>query len=164
MLLALCDEMINSTRNIELVKPLFEEYMWHMKQYVEIDDVQHWLQRAYGYLELYKTEPDRQIFIYTKEKEVCGFSMVNSPQRFNRTGKAISEFYVKPKYQLNGIGRMLAEHSFTEFKGLWEVCVISGNESAYIFWKDVISRLTSGNYQELSKESYDGIAFCFNST
>jgi len=138
--------------------------MWHMKQYVEVDDVQHWLQRAYDYLELYKIESDRHIFIYTKEEEVCGFSMVDAPQRFNKEGKAISEFYVKTRYQHNGIGRVLAEHSFNQFKGLWEVCVISGNESASNFWRVVISRFTNGNFRELTKKSYDGIAFSFNHT
>lgn len=155
--------MISETNDIEPLRPLFERYMWHMRQYVEIEDVESWLASANEYFNLYQVEPERKVYILTGENTITGFALVNRVCRFNSTGNAIAEFYIAPEEQNKGHGRNLAEFAFAQQSGMWEVCVAANNLIAYRFWKSVISELTDDQYTLLNHDSYDGTGFSFDS-
>ena len=163
LMMALCVKMISETNDIEPVRPLFERYMWHMKQYFEIEDVEAWLVRANEYFNLYQVEPERKVYIFTAKEKISGFALVNSSYRFNTIGSVIAEFYIAPEQQNKGHGQELAKFAFAQRPGMWEVCVASGNISAYKFWNTAISEFTNGKYKIHSSESYDGKGFSFNS-
>ena len=155
--------MISETNDIEPVRSLFERYMWHMKQYFEIEDVEAWLVRAKSYFNLYQVEPERKVYIFTSKNEISGFALVNRAYRFNSTGSVIAEFYIAPEEQNKGHGQELARFAFAQQPGMWEVCVASSNLSAYEFWRKVISEFTNGKYKLQNNDSYDGKGISFNS-
>lgn len=149
------------TRDIESIKPLFERYMWHMKQYVVVDDGPVWIARANDYLALYRTEPQKNVYVVSTDDEVFGFALVDKSFRFNREGNAIAEFYVAPEKQRHGYGHRLATHAFSQHTGQWEVSVYSGNTAGCLFWEKVVSDYTSGSYEIKTRKGYDGKGFTF---
>ena len=135
-----------------------------MKQYVEIEDLQAWKKGASEYLSLYGSEPERSIYMLSISKfEQSGFALVNRSYRFNNTGSVMSQFYISPENQSQGLGRVLANHIFAEHPGEWEVCVISANTIGFQFWESVISTYTKGRYSVQSKADYNGHGFTFES-
>lgn len=134
-----------------------------MKQYNKIEDVDAWVVRANQYFNLYGTEPERKVYIFTQKNVISGFSLVNREYRFNTTGNTIAEFYITPKEQKKGAGQELAKYTFAQQPGVWEVCIASGNKGAYKFWNKVISEFTSGDYKTRAIDTYDGKGFIFNS-
>ncbi|MGD8912187.1 MAG: GNAT family N-acetyltransferase [Candidatus Thiodiazotropha sp.] len=155
--------MITLTDNIDWVKPVFEQYMWHMKQYYQVTDVQAWIDRANKYYELYRTEAERKVYVATSSDELIGFALINNICRFNSGGNAVAEFYITPNNQRKGVGRELSEFVFDQLPGQWEICVTSGNDNAYMFWSKVIAKYTGENYSVKSGDHYDGEAFVFSS-
>jgi len=77
---------------------------------------------------------------------------------------AFAEFYIPSDYQIQGLGRALAEHAFSKQPGLWEVRVAIKNTSGYDFWVKTISNYTSNRYTLMKNESYDGCGIVFQST
>ena len=153
--------MITQLQNIEPIRPLFEQYMWHMKQYFEIEDVGAWLERANTYLDLYQSEPERKAYAIAADDEVFGFALVNRFFRFNTSGNAVAEFYISQGHQDKGYGGELAKHVFNQQPGPWEVCVTSGNIDGYEFWNKIIASYTGEKYQINDHASYDGKGFTF---
>lgn len=155
--------MFSETYDIEPVRALFERYMWHMKQYFEIEDEQAWLVRANSYFNLYQVEPERKIYVFTTESEISGFALVNRTYRFNSAGSVMAEFYIAPEEQCKGHGQELANFTFAQQPGMWEVFVASGNTGAFDFWKKVISEYTNDQYELQSSDFYDGTGISFES-
>ena len=155
--------MIVQTKNTDLVQPLFERYIWHMKQYHEINDVTAWKEGAYQYFNLYASEPERKLYYTsTSEEEIFGFAMLNNIYRFNSTGTVVAEFYIAPDMTGQGHGKALAEYVFSSHPGEWEVSVMSANAVGLKFWEKVISKYTNGKFTIQTKDSYDGKGFIFN--
>lgn len=61
----------------------------------------------------------------------------------------IYDFMVLRKYRRHGIGRQAAIQAFDLYKANWKIAQMNTNEPAILFWRDVISKYTSGNYTEL---------------
>ncbi len=155
--------MIAQLQDIEPIQPLFKRYMWHMKQYFEIEDVTSWLERANTYLNLYRSEPERKVYVISADDgEIFGFALVNRFLRFNTSGNAIAEFYISSEYQGKGFGSKVAEHVFRQQPGQWEVCVSSCNLAGYKFWEKMIVSYTNGKYQINDHASYEGKGFSFS--
>jgi predicted acetyltransferase len=156
--------MIIRTDNIDWVKPLFKQYMWHMKQYYEINDVSRWIEQANMYYDLYRTDRDRLVYVTVINNELSGFALVNSVCSFNQTGRSIAEFYIQPEKHNHGYGRELAEYVFEQHPGQWEIRVTSRNKGAFTFWSKIVEHYMGINFSVQSKESYDGQAFLFNNS
>jgi predicted acetyltransferase len=154
--------MISRTTDLDLVRPVFEQYMWHMKQFHDVTDVRAWVERANKYFDLYRTDAGRKVYVARSNDELIGFALINDVFRFNSDGNAIADFYISPNYHLKGHGRELAEFVFDQQPGQWEVCVTSDNNGAYIFWSKVIAKYTGETYSVKSGEHYDGKAFVFS--
>jgi predicted acetyltransferase len=154
--------MITRTDNIDWVRPLFEQYIWHMKQYYEIDDVSAWIEQANKYYDLYRTDTDRIVYVSVMNDELSGFALVNSVCFFLEAGKSIAEFYIKPEKHNNGYGRKLAEFVFEQHPGQWEIRVSSRNKDAYMFWSKILTQYMGKKFAVETSESYEGHAFIFN--
>jgi len=110
--------MIYHTKNVDLVRPLFERYIRNMKKYFEVKDEKEWLRGANEYLSLYGSELEREIYLVSVSKEdISGFALVNQGYRFNCTGRVISQFYISDEKQGRGNGRDLAEYVFAKHPG-----------------------------------------------
>jgi len=82
--------------------------------------------------------------------------------RFNSKGFAVAEFYIQKNYEKKGYGRRLAEHLFEKLPGNWEVAVSLNNKSALVFWKQVVSSYTDGEFIKEWNASFNGYGFVFN--
>ena len=150
-------------KNNENIKPLYEQYSFHMSQFFQTEDSHSWRDKAYSYLNLYKTAQDRSMHLISKNGKAIGFALVNHHFRFVASGYAIAEFYICREYQKQGYGRKLAGAVFSNYLGQWEVAVAAKNASAHVFWESVISDYTQGRYEVRNNDEYDGSGFVFQS-
>lgn len=154
--------MIFQTKEIEEIIPIFKLYLSYMSQFYGIENVSAWQDKAVENLEKYVVHEDYLMFVLRKSYGIIGFAMVNRHLRFNTSGWAVAEFYIKKNHEKQGYGRRMAEHIFSQLPGNWEVAVSKQNASAQLFWKNVISAYTSGEFAEKRKSSIDEKGFLFN--
>ncbi len=154
--------MIRKTQTIEKIKPIYTEYLAHMSRFFNIGDVEAWSRAAVKNLNRYVGADDHHIYVLERSGAVIGFALVNDHLRFNADGLAIAEFYVQKEYAKKGYGRRLAEHVFVQFPGRWEVAVTLKNDSALVFWDQVVSTYTKNNFQKKWNHSFNGYGFVFH--
>jgi len=154
--------MIIRIETIDEIKPIFREYLDYMSQFFEIHDYDSWCESALKNLQLYSIADDRHIYILKKAESIIGFALVNKHFRFNNDGFAVAEFYIQKGHARKGYGRRLAEHLFAQFAGNWEVAVTLNNNSALVFWEQVVSSYTNGQFINKSNASFKGYGFVFN--
>lgn len=147
---------------IDEIKPIFSEYLDFMSQFFKIYNYDSWCKGAFKNLQKYSMADDRYILVIKESGSIFGFALVNQHLRFNSSGLAVAEFYIKKNYAKTGHGRNLAEYIFHKFPGHWEVAVTSTNKSALIFWEKVVSSYTDGNFIKKEKDSFNGYGFIFN--
>jgi len=154
--------MITRINTIDEIKPIFTEYLAYICQFFAIADYDSWCEGALKNLSLYSIKNNRHIYIIKKSESIIGFAFVNKHLRFNTDGFAIAEFYIRKNYEKKGYGRRLAEHVFEQFPGNWEVAVALKNNSARLFWKQVLSFCTHDTFIEKRNSSFSGYGFLFN--
>ncbi len=154
--------MIARIGTIDIIEPIFREYLDYMSQFFEIDDYDSWCEGALKNLQRYSVEDDRHIYILMESGSIIGFALINKHLRFNTDGFAVAEFYIQKDHERKGYGSMLAEHIFAQFPGYWEVAVTLKNKSAQVFWKQVVSSHTYGKFIEKRRSSFSGYGFLFN--
>ncbi len=145
----------------KFIQPLFNSYIMHMSQHIVIENKEAWYASAMRYLDSYASDSDRHLFSIDESNLAIGFAMVNRELKNNRDGLAIADFYIEPKHQRRGFGRTLAESVFNHFPGRWEVAVLKGNDSAKLFWGQVIASYTQGDFQEWKTNAYEGSGYSF---
>lgn len=156
--------MIARIKTIDEIKPIFRTYLDHMSRFFEIHDFDSWCNGALKNLRRYLTAEDRYIYILKKSDAVIGFALVNKHFRFNTDGFAMAEFYIQKEHEKKGHGRKLAEHVFTRLPGNWEVAVSLKNTSALLFWKQVVSAYTDGQFIRKRHPSFNGDGFIFSTS
>jgi predicted acetyltransferase len=68
----------------------------------------------------------------------------------------MQEFFVVRGYRRRGVGGQLALGVFEQFRGAWELAVLSRNEPAQTFWRGVIDRHTGGHFSETAGPGPEG--------
>lgn len=149
---------------IDEIKPIYKEYLAYMSQFFAIKNYDPWCEAALKYLQRYSIESDRHIYVIKESDSIIGFAFVNKHLRFNHNGYAIAEFYIQKDHERRGYGRMLAEYVFAQFSGNWEVAVTLKNNSARLFWAQVVATYTQSIYKEKKILSFSGNVFLFNNT
>lgn len=119
----------------------------------------------YKYLDSYWQKPDRYPYFINVDSKVVGFVLVNDHALLKEGAKNIAEFYIKQEFRKLGIGKLSAKKVFDLFPGKWEVRELEENIPARIFWRNVISEYTNGNYQEttINNNKWNGPVQTFNS-
>lgn len=112
----------------------------------------------YKWFEKYFSDDDRIAYFIREERtnKLLGFVMINKYLQKFKTGHAIAEFMVIPKYRRKGIGKRAAVECFNKYKGNWEVKPSYGNKSAYTFWNNTINEYTN------NKNRFEDGIFLFN--
>lgn len=112
----------------------------------------------YPYLDHYRREPDRGVFLVktgsnpTESSDgapVAGFVMIRD-ERDPQTGvlvHEIAEFYIRPGYRRAGFGRDCVRELLNRLPGQWQLGVLAGNDVARQFWRQVIADLC-GTFEE----------------
>lgn len=78
----------------------------------------------------------------------------------------LAGFFILRTYKRKGLGKNAAFQCFEKFKGIWEVHVLPGNETAYRFWRSVINEYTQNHFDERmlkNKNDEERVTFKFSS-
>lgn len=103
----------------------------------------------YPWFDLYFMEEEQNAYFITDQEtdRLLGFVMINTYMQKSRDGHSIAEFMILPAFRRNHIGKEAALQCFEMYPGRWEVSPSFGSRQAYLFWDNVISSFTCGNYR-----------------
>jgi predicted acetyltransferase len=92
-------------------------------------------------------------YVIRADGNIAGFAMAYRDDGLrdeDETTWWMHEFFVMRKYRKRGVGERVATQLFEEFGGAWEVGQVPTNSGARAFWRKVIGRYTSGDYEEFA--------------
>lgn len=99
----------------------------------------------YPYLDLYFSEPEREAYFIADDKDPAGFVLIN---RFSLLGNdidwSVAEFYIRPAFRRQGLGRSVLEEIFRRHKGRWELVFSLENQAAEAFWRSTTAPFAPG--------------------
>jgi len=104
----------------------------------------------YKYLNSYWQNPNSYPFFIVVNGEIIGFVLINSYTVYLNKAKSISEFYIKPKFRKQGLGKQAAKLALNKFKGECEIRVLKDNNLALDFWKKIATELVGDKLQEVT--------------
>ena len=104
----------------------------------------------YKYLNSYLQNPNSYPFFIVVNGEIIGFVLINSYTVYLNKAKSISEFYIKPKFRKQGLGKQAAKLALNKFKGECEIRVLKDNNLALDFWKKIATELVGDKLQEVT--------------
>jgi predicted acetyltransferase len=149
-----------------ILRQMMELYQYDFSEFVGADLGPSGIY-DYPYLDHYWVDPDRFPFLVRFSSNLAGFVLVS---RFNyltglKDAWVVSEFFIMRKYRHQGLGEYAAQTIFDQFPGNWQVSQIYENSPATTFWRKVIARYTSGNFQEdaVDNQNWHGIVQFFSS-
>ncbi len=102
-------------------------------------------------IEPYWQESWRYPLLVRVDQHPAGFALIHRRSRISGDPDTwdVAEFFVMRQYRRRGVGTHAALNVFDRFRGRWEVRQLFANEAATHFWRGVISRHTSGAYDEV---------------
>jgi predicted acetyltransferase len=97
------------------------------------------------------TTDDRHPFLIRVDGKLAGFAIIDHLSHLtgNREIWDVGEFFVMRKYRKRGVGEHVARLLFDRFRGRWEIRQLAKNVDAQTFWRKVINRYTSGQFEEV---------------
>jgi len=98
-----------------------------------------------------------QGYFWIVEAQIVGFTIIRHLENVND----VAEFYIIPSYRKRGAGEAMAQALFEIYPGNWQVKQIDGADGAKSFWRRVIGRFTSGDFEEVTeKDTYWCVVTC----
>lgn len=88
-------------------------------------------------------EKNKTVLCFVND-EIIGFSILSIGSSTNE----VLDFYIEPFFRKQKIGRDFAKYLFDSYQGEWIVKQLKKARDARLFWLNVISRYTKGNYSE----------------
>ena len=148
-----------------VLRQLLELYSYDFSEFDGADINEHGY-FGYTYLDHYWTEDPRHPFFIRVSGKLAGFVLISDFSYVLKTSevRSVTEFFVMRKYRRKGIGKSAAVQVFDKFPGTWEVIQHQNNEPSKIFWEEVISEYTGGNFrkEKAKVEWWEGQALIFN--
>lgn len=136
----------------QIINNLMQFYMYDFSEFVDVDIEVNGFYAAYKNLDDYWNDENRFPYIIQNEERPIGFALVRLIESDQRSHYSMAEFFVIKKYRKKGIGRQIAIQLFNLHKGWWEIFQREGNKPAHLFWTNVISTYTNGNFTERFKD------------
>ncbi len=139
----------------EILQRLLELYQYDLSVVTD-DDVDQFGLYDYSYLDCYWVEKKRYPYLFLFRETFAGFALVNKVNWLpeNDGAHSIAEFFVLKKYRRQGVGTVAAQYVINRFPGKWEIRILRENQSAIQFWKQVINKLTFGQFVERIPEPH----------
>ncbi len=104
----------------------------------------------------YFEDPSRRVYLIKVKHELAGFVLLNQEGSSPKTDWNMGEFFILAKFQGKGIAQYVAHQLWGMHPGIWEVSVIPENIKALNFWRQAVSKVTHGNYEEkICQVTYD---------
>ena len=128
-----------SVTDREELEILLDRYLAELSQYRE-NAAGATSAAEYPYFELYWSNADRFPFAIRVNETVVGFALIRRLKENSVVVFQVAEFFVFPGCRRRGIGSMAIASIWKQLPGSWELQVIRGNDSAFRFWRDCVSR------------------------
>lgn len=148
-----------SIEDKSVLRNLLELYNYDFSEFGLEDVDEHGLY-GYKYLDHYWTECGRYPYLIRVDGKLAGFvlvrTVIDEEQLGMNTYYSMCEFFIMKKYRHRGIGIYSASNIFDKHSGQWQVAQIEENKPAQAFWRKVISYYTSGDYEEITNENWNG--------
>jgi predicted acetyltransferase len=95
-------------------------------------------------------DPAVHPLLILKDADPVGFAMVAraTPGPVQPVDYRMAEFFVARPCRRLGVGQAAVQLILSRFAGRWEITEYLRNAGAVSFWRRVLTRYTSGNYQE----------------
>jgi predicted acetyltransferase len=111
--------------------------------------------------------PVHRAYLIRVGGQLAGFATAYRGEAFRDPNVQLwwmDEFFVMRRYRRAGVGEHVAGQIFDRLGGTWEVGQIAANEGARAFWRRVIGRYTSGDFEEfeLDDDRWCGTVQYFN--
>lgn len=111
-------------------------------------EVHHGGDGQYPWLDSYWQKPNRYPYFIKADGNIAGFALVNEHSLIEVGVKNLSEFYIKPEFRRNEIGKQAAFLIWDLFPGKWEGRQIKENTKAHEYWLKVKGEYTNQNFQD----------------
>ncbi len=149
-----------------ILRNLYQFYLYEFSRFTTEWRVQHDGRFAETDLEDCWDDLYRRIFLIYTNKLLAGFAIIDigipeAPGSV-KTVNEISEFYIMPPYQKQGIGASIAEQLFKQFRGQWEITIVDTNLDALAFWRKVIERYAQDQFREHHRPEEQDFLLSFN--
>ncbi|SCW57997.1 Predicted acetyltransferase [Paenibacillus tianmuensis] len=144
-----------------VMRNLLELYKYDFTEFDPEDVNEHGL-FEYPYLDHYWTEEGRHPFLVHVDGKLAGFALIRELGADERV-YSVAEFFVMKKYRRYGVGREMAFALFNRFPGQWEVAQMEENVPAHTFWRRIIDEYSKSNYQEMTRDDWEGPIQIFRS-
>jgi len=160
-----------SLKDYPTIQNMARFYVYDMSQY--LGDEEGWecpengLYECIDFKKYWQTD-DAFPFLIRYENELAGFVIIDKKGSETKIDFNVAQFFILRKFKNKGIGKYVVHNCFDQFRGVWEVMVIPGNEGAYQFWRSVIKEYTNSQFSEYERRvkhldnSLKNI-FCFSS-
>ena len=144
-----------------IIQSMLDDYLRELAGYREIGtgavDA-----ASYPYFDVYWSEAGRYPFMMICGEEVAGFVFIRGPDSTGTNGFQVAEFYVKPPFRRQGVGRQAAFALWNRFSGEWELQAHARNEKAVKFWHTCVQAASEDTLQVTEVQAKDGRRLQFN--
>lgn len=124
-------------------------YIYDFSEYIKYDVEDNGIFAPYPNLvDYWQGDNDKFPYLIKMNDKFVGFVLVKLVSSVNRNYFSIAEFFILRKYRREGIGKAIAIKVFNLHKGKWEVYQKDSNKPAQVFWSNVISKYTNGQFKE----------------
>ncbi len=89
-----------------------------------------------------------RFFLIRVDGKLAGFAVVDTTGMWPGADYDIAEFFVLRKFRRRGIGTNVAHTLFDAFPGRWQLRQVRENGPAQTFWRSVVFKYTSGQYED----------------
>ncbi len=119
-----------------------QAYLAELSQFASIDKNAAG-QYEYPYLDHYWREPDRYPFVIYLDDDAAGFLLMREDLNpaDESSLREIAELYVLPAFRQRSVASSAVKEVTVYFPGNWRAAVLSTNDVAYTFWRQLISAL-----------------------
>jgi len=138
-----------SRENIGVMENLMQFYIYDFSEFVDLDVNKDGLFEPYaGIRDYWDNENERFPYFIKEGERFLGFVLVRYIMASERNYFSMAEFFIMRKYRRKGIGRSMAEQVFQLHKGQWEIYQKESNKPAQVFWRNIITDYTEGQFKE----------------
>ena len=168
------DQNDNIERKLSITKVLFEEcpslerllqiYLAELSVYSPIKKSSAG-EFVYPYLQTYWQNSTRYPYFIRLNENICGFALVREdmdPENGNKI-MDLAEFYIAKDFRRLNLGSRIAEMLWDLYPSNWRLSVLKKNETALLFWSEMINRYTKGKFELVNNDHDTSIIYYFDS-
>jgi predicted acetyltransferase len=116
----------------------------------------------YIYFPEYWREQGRYPYYIKQESIVVGFVLVRTVFDEDGIFYQVSDFYVKPEFQRQGLGEDAVSLLWKKYPGAWELYVLRKNLGARHFWNHCSDRHAVDKVEIAEVSGKDGLGYQYN--